>query len=42
MHVTEEMDEEGEIIDDNLAAMSRLAGNDYVEIGEKTTIKRPD
>lgn len=42
IHLDETIYDEGKIIYDELQAMSRLAGNDYAEIGAITTIKRPD
>lgn len=42
IHIAEEVYDDGKIIYDELAAMSRLAGNDYAEVGDITTIKRPD
>lgn len=42
IHIAEEVYDEGKIIYDELAAISRLAGNDYAEIGDITTIKRPE
>src|SRR5699024_7443113 len=42
MHIAEEVYDDGKIVYEELAAMSRLAGNDYGEIGDITSIKRPD
>lgn len=42
VHIAEEVYDDGKIVYEELAAMSRLAGNDYAEIGDITTIKRPD
>lgn len=41
-HIDESIYEEGRIDPDGLGAISRLAGHDYAEIGERFTIKRPD
>ena len=40
-HIDEMIYADGKIDLDGLAAMSRLAGNDYAKIGEITTIERP-
>lgn len=40
-HFDEEVYEDGYINKDKLSAVSRLAGNDYAEIGHTFTIKRP-
>ena len=40
-HIAEDIYEEGKIDPDKLAAVSRLAGNDYATIGEIFTIERP-
>src|SRR5699024_1585414 len=42
MHIAKEVYDDGKIVYEELAAMSRLAGNDYAEIGDITTIKRPN
>lgn len=41
-HIQEELYHQGRIDPIGLAAMSRLAGHDYAEIGEIFTIKRPE
>lgn len=41
-HIDEAIYEEGRIDPDGLAAISRLAGHDYAEVGRRFTIKRPD
>lgn len=41
-HIDEAIYEEGRIDPDGLAAVSRLAGHDYAEVGRRFTIKRPD
>lgn len=41
-HIQERIYEQGRIDPIHLAAMSRLAGHDYAEIGEVFTIKRPE
>ena len=40
-HIAEDIYEEGKIDPDKLAAVSRLAGNDYATIGDIFTIERP-
>jgi len=40
-HIDEAIYEQGKIDPNGLAAVSRLAGNDYAKIGEIFTIKRP-
>jgi flavin reductase (DIM6/NTAB) family NADH-FMN oxidoreductase RutF len=40
-HIDEAIYEDGKIDLDGLAAMSRLAGNDYANVGKVTTIERP-
>ena len=40
-HIEESIYEDGRIDPQELAAISRLAGNDYAKIGEQFTIKRP-
>lgn len=40
-HIEETIYEQGKIDPNGLAAVSRLAGNDYAKIGEIFTIKRP-
>lgn len=40
-HIEESIYEAGRIDGDSLAAISRLAGNDYAKIGEKMTLERP-
>lgn len=40
-HIEEAIYEQGKINPDGLAAVSRLAGNDYAKIGDIFTIKRP-
>lgn len=40
-HIEETIYEQGKIDPTGLAAVSRLAGNDYAKIGEIFTIKRP-
>lgn len=40
-HIEESIYEAGRIDADGLAAISRLAGNDYAKIGEQFTIERP-
>lgn len=40
-HIEESIYENGRIDPQELAAISRLAGNDYAKIGEQFTIKRP-
>ena len=42
IYVDEAVYDDGKIIYDELQAISRLAGNDYAEIGSITTIPRPD
>jgi len=42
IHVDETVYDDGKIIYDELQAISRLAGNDYAEIGPITEILRPD
>lgn len=42
MHVDKAIYDDGKINYDELQAISRLAGNDYAEIGSITTIRRPD
>lgn len=41
-HIADEIYHEGRIDPDGLAAVSRLAGHDYAEIGHQFTIARPD
>ena len=40
-HIAEDIYEEGKIDPDKLAAVSRLAGNDYATVGDIFTIERP-
>lgn len=40
-HIEESLYENGRIDSEGLAAISRLAGNDYAKIGEQFTIERP-
>ena len=40
-HIEETIYEDGKIDPEKLAAISRLAGNDYAKIGEQFTIERP-
>lgn len=40
-HIEESLYENGRIDPEGLAAISRLAGNDYAKIGEQFTIERP-
>lgn len=40
-HIEESIYEDGRINPEGLAAISRLAGNDYAKIGEQFTIERP-
>lgn len=42
IHIDEEVYEDGKINYDALQAMSRLAGNDYAQVGPITRIQRPD
>lgn len=41
-HIAEDIYHEGRIDPDGLAAMSRLAGHDYAEVGRRLTIARPE
>lgn len=41
-HIADEIYSQGRIDPDGLAAVSRLAGHDYAEIGHQFTIARPD
>ena len=41
-HIADEIYHEGRIDPDGLAAVSRVAGHDYAEIGHQFTIARPD
>ncbi|TCD46304.1 flavin reductase family protein [Streptococcus sp. X16XC17] len=41
LHLSETVYQNSYILADQLEPMSRLAGNDYAELGEKTTMERP-